>query len=248
MFKVLRLAWAIWFLFLFIVVFIILYFPFRILLSRKKWYLQAHILRKVWAFCILYPAALWPSVIFEEKLDKRKTYIFCSNHFSYLDIVLTNFLIPNYFNFMAKDALGRIPVFGIFFRTIDISVNRTNMRESHQAFKEADKRIKEGTSVLIFPEGGIHKDVPPMAHFKAGAFKLAIENQIPIVPITLLDNWKRMPGGGVDNGLLPGRMRMVVHREVSTVGLNLNDQNQLKAKVFSIIEEEFKKHNPIVNA
>ena len=243
MFKFLRFAWAIWFLILFITVFIFLYIPFRILLSRKEWYPAAHNLRKFWAVCILYPCFIFPSVYFEEKLDKNKTYIFCSNHFSYLDIIITNLLLPNYFNFMAKDELAKIPVFGIFFRTIDISVNRKNNRESHHAFIMASERLKEGTSVLIFPEGGIHKNVPPMAKFKAGAFRLAIDNQIPIAPITLPDNWKRLPGGGLDNGLTTGRIRMVVHREVNTVGLNLEHKDELKEKVFSIIDAEFRKYN-----
>jgi 1-acyl-sn-glycerol-3-phosphate acyltransferase len=246
MFKFLRFAWAIWFLTLFIIIFIILYIPFRILLSKKEWYPAAHNLRKLWAYCILYPSLIFPSVYFEEKPDKNKTYIFCSNHFSYLDIIITNLMLPNYFNFMAKDELAKIPVFGIFFRTIDISVNRQNNRESHQAFIMASERLKEGTSVLIFPEGGIHKNVPPMAKFKAGAFRLAIDNQIPIIPITLPDNWKRLPGGGLDNGLTPGRIRMVVHREVNTVGLNLERKDELKAKVFSIIDAEFRKFNPTI--
>ena len=243
MFKFLRFAWAIWFLILFVLVFIVLYIPFRITLFRKKWYPAAHYLRKVWATCILYPCGLWPTVIYESKPDKNKTYVFCANHFSYLDIVITNMLLPNYFNFMAKDELGKIPVFGIFFRTIDISVNRKNNRESHYAFIVAGRRIKEGASIMIFPEGGIHKNVPPMAKFKAGAFRLAIENQIPIIPITLPDNWKRLPGGGLDNGLIPGRMRMVVHREVNTVGLKVEQKDELKEKVFSIIDAEFRKYN-----
>lgn len=153
-------------------------------------------------------------------------------------------MLPNYFNFMAKDQLGKIPVFGIFFRTIDISVNRENQRESHQAFIAAAERLKEGASVLIFPEGGIRKNVPPMAPFKNGLFRLAIENQVPIVPITILDNWKRLPGGGIDNGLLPGKMRMIVHREVITVGLNISQKDELKEKVFGIIDTCFKTYHP----
>ena len=227
-------------------VFAVLYIPFRILLSRKQWYPAAHNLRKIWAACILYPSFIFPSVYFEEKPDKNKTYIFCANHFSYLDIIITNLLLPNYFNFMAKNELAKIPVFGIFFRTIDISVNRKNNRESHNAFILAGERLKQGTSVMIFPEGGIHKNVPPMANFKAGAFRLAIENQIPIVPITLPDNWKRLPGGGLDNGLIPGRIRMVVHRAVNTIGLNTDQKDELKDKVFSIIDAEFKKLNSTI--
>jgi 1-acyl-sn-glycerol-3-phosphate acyltransferase len=245
MYRILRLAWAIWFLILFIGVFIVLYIPFLITLSNKKWYPMAHKLRKVWALCILYPAGLFPSVTFEEKLDANQTYVFCANHFSYLDIILTNLLLPHYFNFMAKDELSKIPVFGIFFRTIDISVNRGNNKDSHNAFILAGERIRQGASIMIFPEGGIHKNVPPMANFKVGAFRLAIDNQVPIVPITLLDNWKKMPGGGLDNGLIPGKMRMVVHREISTIGMNLDQKDELRNKVFGIIDTEFRKANPI---
>ena len=236
-------AWAIWFLLWFIVIFIILYFPFRILLSNKKWYPLAHNLRKIWAVCILYPSGVFPKVIFEEKLDPKNTYVFCANHFSYLDIVITNLLLPNYFNFMAKNELGKIPVFGIFFRTIDISVNRANNRDSHHAFIVAGKRIASGASVLVFPEGGIRESAPHMAPFKAGAFRLAIDNKVPLVPITLLDNWLLMPGGGLENGLRPGIARMIVHRPIPTIGLFVEQKDELKAKVFSIIEDEFKKRN-----
>lgn len=246
-FKYFRLAWAIWFLILFVAVFLVLYIPFRIVLSRKQWYPAAHWLRKIWAYCIIYPVGLWPKVNYEAIPDKNKTYIFCANHFSYLDIILTNMKLSHYFNFMAKTELAKIPVFGIFFRTIDISVNRNNRWDSHHAFVMAGQRLDEGTSLLIFPEGGIHKDVPPMVRFKAGAFRMAIDKQVPIIPITLVDNWKRLPGGGLNNGLWPGKMRMTVHREVNTVGLNPEDKDKLKDKVFAIIDAEFKKHNPQFN-
>ncbi|NUM31471.1 MAG: 1-acyl-sn-glycerol-3-phosphate acyltransferase [Bacteroidetes bacterium] len=241
-FKTLRILWAAWFFILFVVVFAILYIPFYILLSNPKWYNAAHKLRKFWGYCIVYPSGLFPIVIFEEKPDINKTYIFCPNHFSYLDIIITTLLIPNYFNFMAKDELTKIFGFNIFFKTIDIPVNRRSIKKSHEAFKIADERIKNGASILVFPEGGIKKNYPNLSNFKSGAFRLAIENQIPIVPITIIDNWKRMSGGGFSNGLLPGKMRMVIHRAIPTIGLKPEQKDELKGKVFGIIDAELKKY------
>ncbi|MCC6722823.1 MAG: 1-acyl-sn-glycerol-3-phosphate acyltransferase [Bacteroidia bacterium] len=241
-FKVVRLLWAVWFLTLFTIVFTILYIPFIILLSKPKWYPLAHKLRKIWGYCIVYPSGLFPKVIYEEKPDIKCTYIFCPNHFSYLDIITTTLLIPNYFNFMAKDELTKIMGFKIFFKTLDIPVNRKSIKKSHEAFKQADERIKDGTSILVFPEGGIKNSYPKLSSFKSGAFRLAIENQIPIVPITIIDNWKRMPGGGFANGLHPGKMRMIIHRAIPTLGLKPEQKDELKEKVFGIIETELKKN------
>ena len=241
-FKWLRIIWAAWFLMIFVLFFIILYIPFRILLSNEKWYPAAHRLRKLWGYCIVYPSGLYPIVIFEEKPEVTQTYVFCPNHFSYLDIITTALLIPNYINFMAKDELNKILGFNIFFKTIDIPVNRRSVKKSHEAFRQADERIKKGASILIFPEGGIKKNTPLLSSFKSGAFRLAIENQIPVVPVTIIDNWKRMPGGGLANGLLPGKMRMVIHRAIPTIGLKAEQKNELKEKVFGIIDAELKKH------
>lgn len=240
--KAIRILWATWFFILFLTVFAILYIPFIILLSNEKWYPAAHKLRKFWGYCIVYPSGLFPKVIYEEKPDINKTYVFCPNHFSYLDIVITVLLIPNYLNFMAKDELTKIFGFNIFFKTIDIPVNRRSIKKSHEAFKDADERIKNGASILVFPEGGIKKKEPELSAFKSGAFRLAIENQIPIVPVTIIDNWKRMPGGGFSNGLLPGKMRMVIHRAIPTIGLKPEQKDELKEKVFGIIDAELKKH------
>lgn len=241
-YKIFRLIWAVWFLTLFVIVFAVLYIPFVILLSNEKWYRIAHRLRKFWGYCIVYPCGLFPIVIYEEKPKQNQTYVFCPNHFSYLDILTTTMLIPNYFNFMAKDELTKIFGFNIFFKTLDIPVNRKSITKAHGAFKQADNRIKQGASILVFPEGGIKNSYPRLTPFKSGAFRLAIENQIPIVPITIIDNWKRMPGGGFANGLMPGRMRMIIHRAIPTIGLKPENKDELKEKVFGIIDAELKKN------
>lgn len=239
--KLLRFAWAVYFLVCFLVFFILFYPLFLLFLSRKEWYPQAHRLRGIWGAILMILTGILPSVKFEEKLDRRGTYILAPNHFSYLDIVTVNVLIPVYFNFMAKADLARIPVFGIFFRTIDIPVERGSSTASHKAFLEADRRLKQGISMLIFPEGRIGDKVPFMSNFKVGAFRLAIENNVPIVPISILDNYKRMESGGLTDGGTPGRMRIVVHKPILVEGLTLADIPALQKQVHDIIDAPLRK-------
>lgn len=235
-FRIFRYLWAIYFLICFVVFFILFYPLFIIFLSKKAWYPMAHRLRGIWGGILMLLTGIYPSVKFEEKLDRRKTYILAPNHFSYLDIVTVNVLIPVYFNFMAKSDLAEIPVFGIFFRTIDIPVNRKSPTGSHKAFIEAGRRLREGVSMLIFPEGGIGSQVPELGPFKVGAFRLAIENNIPIVPVSILDNYKRMKSGGFADGGTPGKMRVIVHKPVDVEGLTMEDIPELQKKIKEIID------------
>lgn len=242
-FKWLRYLWAVYFLTLFCLFFLLFSPFFYILLSKRKWYPMAHRLRAVWGHIIMFLSGLWPSRTGTEHLEKGKTYIFAANHFSYLDILSMNVQVPAYFRFLAKSELGKIPLFGIFFRTIDIPVDRNSIRASHQAFVLGAQALQEGDSLGIFPEGGIRPSAPKMGSMKSGAFKLAIEQQVPIVPIAILDNWKRLPVGGYKDGGTPGRMRIVIHEPVPTEGMTLDDLSALASAVSSTIQNTFDKYN-----
>ena len=243
MLKLLKYTWAVYFMVWFIVIFIILYPFFFILLSKKKWYVYAHSLRRYWGRTLMFVSGLRGKTIYEEKLSKDETYIFTPNHFSYFDIVSVNSQMPYFFSFMAKKELANIPMFRIFFRTIDLPVDRYSKDGAVRAYYLANKKLKDGISLLNFPEGGIGDTVPKMRKFKYGPFKLAIEYGIPIVPITLPDNWKRLPSGGLSEGGTPGKMRMYVHRPIPTKNLKPDDEKMLAQKVYTIIENKFNELN-----
>jgi len=142
---------------------------------------------------------------------------------------------------MAKVELGNIPLFNIFFRTVDISVDRQSGRESFKAFKEAGESLENGMSIVNYPEGKISTHVPMLARFKNGPFRLAIEKKIPIVPLTMLDNWKMLyVDGGKMHGR-PGISRVIVHPPIETKHLSPDDVDELKRKVFHIIERDLAK-------
>ena len=174
------------------------------------------------------------------KLDRKKQYIFCPNHFSYLDIPTLGL---NHHNtiFVGKSEMGDIPVFGYMYRKLHITVNRASLKSRLNSLKLSLEAIDEGKSLVIFPEGGIvtEKD-PVMGRFKDGAFRVAIQKQIPIVPVTIPYNWIILPP---DQFLLKWhRIKVIFHEPVTTTGLTLDDLDQLKKTVFQIIDQELRKH------
>jgi len=241
--KGLKYAWTIYFFICFVLVFLLLYPIFFVLLSKERWYPKAHSLRRVWGNILMKLTGLKGNTAYEEALDNKKTYIFTPNHFSYFDIVSVNTQMPYYFSFMAKMELSKIPLFKIFFRTIDMPVDRSSKAGAKRAYSMAHEKLNKGISLLNFPEGGIGPQVPQMRAFKLGPFKIAIEHGLEIVPITLPDNWRRLPCGEFVPQGTPGRMRMHVHRPISTDGLKMKNEKKLADQVYRIIETKFNEMN-----
>lgn len=231
-----------WFFFLLGLGYVLLFPWFLITLSHKSLYPAAHLGRKAWGWFLFTLSGMWLKVTFEVPYDRKKTYVVVANHTSYADIPAITCGLPGYMTFMAKSELEAIPVFGRFFRTIDISVNRKNPHHSAAAFKLANKRMQEdGTSIVIFPEGTIGPWVPELGRFKDGPFKAAIASGAHILPITLADNWIKMTEYG-PVAARPGRLRMYVHRPIDASHLKPHEADELKQKVFHIIESKLNEY------
>ncbi|MFI5135030.1 MAG: lysophospholipid acyltransferase family protein [Chitinophagales bacterium] len=237
----LRVLWAWYYFFIFALVFILLYPLFAIFLSNEKWYGAANRLRVFWARVLFLLTGIFPSIRYTGHLDRSKNYIFCSNHFSYLDIPVSALVVKKNWRFMAKAELSDIPILNIFFRTVDISVDRESGRESFKAFQEAGESLENGMSIVNYPEGKISNHVPTLARFKNGPFRMAIEKKIPIVPLTMIDNWKLLFVDGWKMHGRPGISRVIVHPPIETKHLKPEDLDELKRKVFQIIEHDLVK-------
>lgn len=229
--------WGIWLAIHFLLFFLLAYPLFYFFLSNKKRYPKAHQLRKIWGIYILTLAGIRTKVEFEVPLEKGKTYVYAPNHSSYLDIPSMAVMMPGYMVFLAKAELAKVPLFKIFFHTIDIAVERKSAVKAHKAFQEAENRLKEGSSLVVFPEGTIPADAPHLGKFKDGPFRLAIENNVELVPVTMPDNHLRMPDKG-GFFVYPGKMRMFVHRPIPVSGLKSDDIPALKQEVYRIIESK----------
>lgn len=140
---------------------------------------------------------------------------------------------------MGKDELLQNPVLALFFKTIDIPINRHSKISAYKAFKRGGECLINGMNLIIFPEGKIGEEYPPVLHeFKNGPFRMAIENKVPIIPITLVDVWKKMWDDGSKYGSKPGISHICVHAPVETQGLTLDDTDALKEKVYNIIRSK----------
>lgn len=234
----LKVMWA-WYYFLVFGFFFFLFYPFfAIFLSNERWYGVANRLRVIWARLLFFFTGIIPRIKYKSKLDCKRNYIYCSNHFSYLDIPVSALIAKRNWRYMAKVELGEIPFFGIFFRTVDITVDRDSGRDSFRAFKEAGESLDNGMSIVNYPEGRIGTHPPRMVRFKNGPFRMAIEKKIPIVPLTMLDNWRLLFVDGWKMHGHPGISRVIVHEPVETSHLSVDDIETLKEKIYEIIQSD----------
>lgn len=116
--------------------------------------------------------------------------IFCYNHSSILDILIPIASIGRQIRFIGKKELARIPLFGIVFRTLDISIDRESSSRSYDALQHAAELLDRGVDVFIAPEGTTSIKAPDLLPFRNGAFWLAERAEADVVPVVYLDNYR----------------------------------------------------------
>lgn len=225
---------------LLILLFFGLLYPFYYLSSRRpQWYGVLNGFRKLHSYLVCFFSGMILRYRFEEPLDKDQTYIYCANHTSNLDIMIMCILAKGHFHFMGKEELLHNPVLSIFFKTIDIPVNRDSKMSAFRAFKRAGDHLAKGMSLIIFPEGKIDDAYPPVLQpFKNGPFRLAIDQQIPIVAVSITDAWTYLWDDGSKYGSKPGVAHIYVHKPIYTKDLNIDDSDLLKDRIFELINSK----------
>lgn len=207
---------------------IALFFPviFATILSEKTYPLFFKIAR-IWAKIILLGMGFNYKISGQDVFEEGKSYVLVANHTSMTDIMLMLVLVKNHpFVFVGKKELAQIPIFGFIYKRVCILVDRSNSRSRFQVFERAQKRIQQGLSICIFPEGGVPEEHIVLDEFKDGAFRIAIAHQLPIVPMVFFDNKKRFSYTFFSGS--PGKMRAKILPIIPTQGKTLNDKNELK--------------------
>jgi 1-acyl-sn-glycerol-3-phosphate acyltransferase len=198
------------------------------------------IINRWWARALFALVFIPFRVTVRQKLNTQTPYIFCPNHFSYLDIPTLGL---NKYNaiFVGKNDMENIPLFGFMYRKLHITVDRAKLKSRYTTLKRSLDAVAQGKSLVLFPEGGIISEKEPvMAPFKDGAFRIAIDKQIPIVPVTIPYNWIILPA---DQFLLRWhRLEVVFHEPIETVGMTMDDIGTLKEQVFQTIAQELQRH------
>lgn len=231
--------WKIYTLTWFTVLLILLYPFYLLFLSNEKHFNKGFNLLLVHTWVLMSLVGIFISVKNKHRIKKGQAYVVTPNHSSYLDIPILYQTFTKYFVFMGKKELANVPVFNIFFKKMNITVDRKSIMSGKRAMDRCANELDKGHSVVVFPEGTISENVPEMLHFKNGAFKLAIEKQVPVIPITFFTNYKILEMGGLFSGKAgPGISRAVIHEPIPTKGMTEEDIVPLRDKVYNIINGE----------
>lgn len=221
---------------------ILILFPILLIsILKESWYPYFFKIARVWAKVILIGMGFNYQIDREQTPEKNKSYMFIANHTSMADIMLMLVSVKNPFVFVGKKELAKIPLFGFFYKRTCILVDRSSAKSRQAVFLRAQKRLKTGVSICIFPEGGVPEEHIELDEFKDGAFRLAINHQIPIVPLTFADNKKRFSYTFFSGS--PGKMRAKIHEFLSTKDLTIDDTRHLNHKARDIIKKQLEAFN-----
>lgn len=235
--RILTFLYTLWVAFWFVFLFVLLFPFFWVFLQKPEWKSKAHYLNRLWGKIFFPLAGISINVQYDFEPDVNKTYVFCANHFSYLDIAVMGMIIKNYYAFVGKASLTGVPLFGYMFAKLHIQVDRNDKNSRVTSMNRSIKALQSGRSVMIFPEGGIwSKTFPDMAlPLKDGGFVMAIQQQIQIIPITLLNNFKIMPEGKL--AIYPQTLRAIVHQPLETVGMTTDNIEELKTRFYGVVQQ-----------
>jgi 1-acyl-sn-glycerol-3-phosphate acyltransferase len=165
-----------------------------------------------------------------ENFKKGKSYIYISNHTSFLDIPGIRMIIPGQFRPLAKKELKKIPVFGWIAQAATIIVDRSSQESRKKSIDRLKSALRNGISILIFAEGTQNRTKEILQPFHDGAFRISVDTQQPILPMVVIGAGRLMPPGTIN--LKPGRIRIYVGKEIPTAGLTVKDIPELKQKTF----------------
>ncbi|MGA8599643.1 MAG: lysophospholipid acyltransferase family protein [Bryobacteraceae bacterium] len=191
---------------------------------------------RAWARSLLLVSGVRVTVEGLEHIASDGSYVFISNHLSYMDtpVVLAN--IPVQFRFLAKRGLFQIPFLGTHLgQAGHVPVPREDPRASVKTMQTAAEIVqKRGTSMLVFPEGGRSRD-GNLGEFKDGAAYIAIRAGVPVVPVAIVGTEKVLPfGSGTPK---PGAVKLRIMCPIATEGRNLKERRHLTEHVRNVIAE-----------
>ena len=218
----------------------LLVFPFALLagfFGRIKGGNMTIRLCMFWADCWFFFIFILTKKIYEVPYDHKKSYIYVSNHISYLDGPILVKALRRPFRPLGKVEMSRVPVFGFIYRNAIVTVDRSSAINRANSVRVLKSLIHKGVSVMVFPEGTFNMTTKPLKEFYDGAFRVAIETQTPLKPVLFLDAYRRMPYESLFL-MNPGQNRILYLEEIPVEGYTLNEIGMLKEKVFAIMEKK----------
>lgn len=218
---------------------VLLYPIFKILLAKPARYPGAFRMMRFYAWLFHFFLIIPVRVRSKPKKLPEGAFIICPNHSSFFDIPCIYLIFKNYFTFVGKKEIEKWPLFRIFYTSgMNILVDRHSTSGAVKAMRRMMAEVEMNHPLMIFPEGTITKNAPHMGPFRPGAFQIAIQKQIPVVPVTFLNNYKRLERKGFLRGYAsPGICNVIIHDPVSTKGLTKDDLPEFEKRIRDIIEK-----------
>ena len=142
---------------------------------------------------------------------------------------------------LGKIEMAKVPLFGFIYRNAIVTVDRSSAENRAKSVRILKSVVNKGISIFLFPEGTFNLTGQPLKEFFDGAFRIAIESQIPIKPVLFLDSYERMHYDSLLS-LSPGLSRSVFLEEISVEGLTSRDVDVLKQKVYDIMEKKLREY------
>jgi 1-acyl-sn-glycerol-3-phosphate acyltransferase len=181
-----------------------------------------------WARWIAWSAGMRVVTYGREAIDASLPHIYVANHVSIMDIPAILHSVPDH-GFVAKRELSRVPLFGPAARAVGVVyIDRENRKSAFAAYEEAADKVRDGRSVIVFPEG-TRGAAYGLREFKKGPFVLAIRSGVPIIPVIIHGTIEVTPNGTLD--VTPGTVNIHLLEPVATAGLTYDERNTLAETV-----------------
>ncbi len=201
---------------------------------------NVHKVANLWSKVLLFLCATKVEVIGAENILRTRPQVLMANHQSDFDILITLAHVPGQFRWIAKKELFTIPVFGQAMRSAGyIEIDRQNHEKAMQSLDLAALRIRQGKSVMTFPEGTRSRNGEIKA-FKQGTFYLAIQSGAPIIPISIIGSGEIMPKRSLK--IKPGKIKLVIDKPIDVKNYTLENRQELINRVRQVIIRNYDAH------
>jgi len=194
-----------------------------------------HYIGRFWSLLNVFLSGARLTIKGKEKINPKLTYIVMSNHQSLFDVWALIGKIPLQIRWIVKSEIRKIPIFGYTLERMGhVYVDRKNRTAAYISLETASKKIKKGTSVIVFPEGTRSKD-GHLLKFRMGAIITALKSGVPILPVTVNGSRFVLPKNTL--ALMPGKIEIVVGDVIDSSIYDENHKYELMEKIRSAIYE-----------
>jgi 1-acyl-sn-glycerol-3-phosphate acyltransferase len=228
--------------FLVFILLMLILFPFVVIVSffgKVKGGNMIYDICRLWADIALFTWGIFHRNIYEAPPASGHPVLYVFNHTSYMDIpVMMKAFRGHPIRVLGKAELAKLPIFGFIYRKAALLVDRESEAGRKKSIREMKKVLAKNISVVIAPEGTFNMTAKPLKEFYNGAFKIAVEMNIPVQPVLFLDAYDRLNYESIFS-LTPGRSRAVFLPEI----LPGDDIQELKGEVYDQMESALRRYH-----